>query len=66
MARITLSGVEATTMLHRVVADMAKQSPISQNEKKWARWLFVIEHFGRQEVTFELDEIATILMRSKD
>lgn len=66
MASITLSGSVAFDVLSRVVKDMAKESPISQNEKKWARWRFVVDHFGDHEVTFDLDELATILMRSKE
>ncbi len=66
MASITLSGSVAAEVLQRVVTDMAKQSPISQNEKKWARWSFVIKHFGDHDVTFDLDEMATILMQLKE
>lgn len=66
MATITLESHDALEMLERVVTDMAKQSPISQNEKKWARWRFVIEHTQGYHVTFDLDELATILMRSKE
>jgi hypothetical protein len=65
MASVTLESHDALEMLERVVKDMAKESPISQNEKKWARWRFVIEHTQAYHVTFDLDELATILMRSK-
>ena len=66
MATITLESHDALAMLERVVTDMAKKSPISQNEKKWARWRFVIEHSQAYHVTFDLDELASILMCAKE
>jgi len=66
MASITLSSSVAFDVLSRVVKDMAEKSPISQNEKKWARWRFVVDHFEGHDVTFDLDEMASILMRSKE
>lgn len=63
MATITLSGPLAATLFNDAAARTSKEAgPISQNEKRWSRWGWVVEQFGEHEVTIDLDTLYLMLV----